>query len=111
MDVIDWQALKENCAGDEALVTEIIELFRKEGPVLLADVQSAVGSREPLAIKRTAHRLKGALVSLAAHSATSLAKDLELAGSQNDLTRVPELKLQLEVEMSKLMGVLQSRDA
>lgn len=111
MDVIDWQALKENCAGDEGLVTEIIELFRKEGPLLLADVQSAVGSREPLAIKRTAHRLKGALVSLAAHSATSLAKDLELAGSQNDLTRVPELGTQLEVEMSKLMGALQSRRA
>ncbi len=111
MVVIDWQALKENCAGDEGLVTEIIELFRKEGPVLLADVQTAVGSREPLAIKRTAHRLKGALVSLAAHSATSLAKDLELAGSQNDLTRVPELNTQLEVEMSKLMGVLQSRGA
>lgn len=109
MDVIDWQALKENCAGDEGLVTEIIDLFRKEGPVLLADVQSAVGSREPLAIKRTAHRLKGALVSLAAHSATSLAKDLELAGSQNDLTRVPQLQTQLELEMSKLMGVLQSR--
>ena len=111
MDVIDWQALKENCAGDEGLVTEIIELFRKEGPMLLADVQSAVGNREPLAIKRTAHRLKGALVSLAAHSATSLSKGHELSGAQNDLTRVPELNTQLELEMSKLMGALQSRSA
>ncbi len=111
VDVIDWQALKDNCAGDEALVKEIIELFRKEGPVLLSDVKSAVGSREPVAIKRTAHRLKGALVSLGAHSATSLAQDLELAGSQKDLSRVPELQTQLEIEMSKLLGVLQSRGA
>jgi two-component system, sensor histidine kinase and response regulator len=111
VDVIDWNALKENCAGDEGLVREIIELFRREGPALLADVQTAVGSKEPLAIKRTAHRLKGALVSLAAHSATSLAKDLELAGSQNDLSRVPQLKTQLEVEMTKLMGALLTRSS
>jgi len=111
VDVIDWDALKENCAGDDGLVAEIIELFRKEGPMLLADVKSAVGSREALAIKRSAHRLKGALVSLGAHSATSLAKDLELAGSSNDLSRVPELNTQLEVEMSKLMTVLQTHRA
>lgn len=111
MDVIDWNALKENCAGDDALVHEIVELFRKEAPTLLADVRNAVGSNEALAVKRTAHRLKGALVSLAAHSATSLAKDLELAGSQNDLSRAPELESRLEIEMSKLLGELQSHRA
>lgn len=109
MDVIDWQALKENCAGDDGLVNEIIELFRKEGPVLLADVKKAVGSNEPLAIKRTAHRLKGALVSLAAHPATLLAKDLESAGAANDLSQVNELGTQLELEMSRLLGALQTR--
>jgi HPt (histidine-containing phosphotransfer) domain-containing protein len=109
MDVIDWQALKENCAGDDALVNEIVELFRKEGPVLLADVKKAVGSNEAIAIKRTAHRLKGALVSLAAPQATSLARDLELAGAQNDLSKVTQLEDELEREMAKLLGVLQQR--
>lgn len=109
MDVIDWKALKENCAGDDGLVNEIIELFQREGPVLLADVRNAVGSQEALAIKRTAHRLKGALVSLAAHSATALAKDLEHAGAHNDLSKAPELEAQLEEEMSKLLGALKTR--
>lgn len=109
MDVIDWSALKENCAGDEALVNEIVELFKREGPVLLADLQRAIGTNEGLAIKRTAHRLKGALVSLAAVPATSVAKELELAGSQNDLSRVPGLGEQLELEMTRLLGVLASR--
>jgi two-component system, sensor histidine kinase and response regulator len=111
VDVIDWQALKENCAGDDALVNELVELFRKEGPALLADVKTAVGSQEALAIKRTAHRLKGALVSLAAPQATVLARDLELAGSQNDLSKVPPLQTDLEREMAKLLGVLQQRSS
>lgn len=109
MDVIDWAALKENCAGDETLVKEIVELFQREGPVLLADVQKAVGSREGVAIKRSAHRLKGALVSLAAMPATSLAKELEQAGHDNDLVRVPTLQQRLEIEMARLLDVLQTR--
>lgn len=109
MDVIDWSALKENCAGDEALVNEIVELFKREGPVLMADLQKAIGTKEGLAIKRTAHRLKGALVSLAALPATTLAKELELAGSQNDLSRVFGLGEQLEVEMTRLLGALDTR--
>jgi HPt (histidine-containing phosphotransfer) domain-containing protein len=109
MDVIDWGALKENCAGDESLVKEILELFQKEGPVLLADVRTAVGKREGIAIKRSAHRLKGALVSLGAVPATSLARELEQAGQENDLERAPTLQRRLEVEMERLLATLQSR--
>lgn len=111
MEVIDWNSLKENCAGDDALVNEILELFRKEGPALLADVQRAVVSADGLAIKRTAHRLKGALVSLAAHPATAVAKELEHAGAQNELARVGELQKQLDTEMARLMGALSARAA
>lgn len=111
MEVIDWNSLKENCAGDDALVNEILELFRKEGPALLADVQRAVVSGDGLAIKRTAHRLKGALVSLAAHPATAVAKELEHAGAQNELARVADLQKQLDAEMARLMGALSARAA
>jgi HPt (histidine-containing phosphotransfer) domain-containing protein len=109
MDVIDWNALKENCAGDDGLVNEILELFQKEGPTLLADVQKAVGSSEGQAIKRTAHRLKGALVSLAATPATNVAKELEAAGAQNDVARAKDLQGKLEEEMQRLLGLLQQR--
>jgi two-component system, sensor histidine kinase and response regulator len=108
MEAIDWQALKDNCAGDDGLVTEILELFRKEAPALLADVQKAVVSHEAVAIRRSAHRLKGALVSLAAQPATLVARDLEVAGAQNDLSQVNELQSKLDAEMQRLLGVLQS---
>jgi HPt (histidine-containing phosphotransfer) domain-containing protein len=107
VDVIDWQALRDNCAGDDALVGEIVELFRREAPGLLADVERAVGTKEPLAIKRTAHRLKGALVSLAAPQASMLARDLEQAGTENDLSRVGALGAALAHEMTRLLAALE----
>lgn len=111
MDVIDWNSLRENCAGDDGLVNEILELFRKEGPALLVDVQRAVAARDGQSIKRTAHRLKGALVSLAAQPATAVAKELEHAGAQNELARVADLQIQLDAEMARLLGALSARAA
>jgi two-component system sensor histidine kinase/response regulator len=109
VDVIDWQALRDNCAGDDALVFEIVELFQREAPGLLADVQRAVGAREALAIRRAAHRLKGALVSLAAPQASSLAMELEQAGAENDLARVGPLGVALTHEMTRLLAALEQR--
>ncbi len=103
MDVIDWAALKDNCAGDESLMDEIIQLFRQEGPALLDDVRAAVQAGEPVAVRKTAHRLKGALVSLAAPRASAAAKDLELQGHENDLARASATLAELEREVGLLL--------
>jgi HPt (histidine-containing phosphotransfer) domain-containing protein len=109
MDVIDWQALADNCAGDEGLVNEVLELFQKESPELLGDVCRAVDAREAVAIKRSAHRLKGALMSLAAQPASAVARELEVAGAEGNLSQVGDLKGQLEAEMGRLSSVLKER--
>jgi two-component system sensor histidine kinase/response regulator len=105
-DAIDWASLRENCAGDESLVNEVLELFRKEAPALLADVRTAVTQRDALQVKRTAHRLKGALVSLAAGPATQAARALELSGGGNDLATVDLQFLHLEAEMQRLLSAV-----
>lgn len=109
MDVIDWSALRDNCAGDDALVEEIIQLFRQEGPALLEDVRSAVHSGEATAVKKAAHRLKGALVSLAAARASAAAKDLELQGHDNDLRRAATTLSDLEREVGLLLVAVVKR--
>jgi HPt (histidine-containing phosphotransfer) domain-containing protein len=106
MDSVDWASLRDNCAGDDGLVAEVIELFRTEAGAMLADIRTAVAARDANLIKRTAHRFKGALVSLAAKPATSHAQDLEKAGSQNDLAHVDGHLAALEVEFKKLMTAL-----
>lgn len=106
MEPLDWNALRENCAGDESLVNEVLELFRKEADGLLKDVKTAVSAGDALAVKRSAHRLKGALVSLGARPSVEAARALELSGSSNDLAQANQMYDSLELEMGRLLNVI-----
>ncbi len=106
MEPLDWSSLRENCAGDEALVNEVLELFRKEADALVNDVRTAVAARDALAVKRSAHRIKGALVSLGARPSVEAARALELAGGANDLSSADANFAQLENEMQRLLRVI-----
>jgi two-component system, sensor histidine kinase and response regulator len=111
MEPLDWNALKENCAGDEALVAEVLELFRKESASLLGDVCAAVSAMDAVAVKKTAHRLKGALVSLGAMPSVAAARELEKAGMENAVARFqPGLQV-LESEMARLMSAISVANA
>lgn len=106
MEPLDWTALRENCAGDEGLIAEVLELFRNESGGMLADIAAAVTAGEAVAIRRTAHRLKGALVSLAARPATDAAKALELAGADGDLAAAREHYALLERELGLVIETI-----
>jgi|APLak6261674355_1056100.scaffolds.fasta_scaffold04747_2 HPt (histidine-containing phosphotransfer) domain-containing protein len=106
MEPLDWSSLRENCAGDESLVNEVLELFRKEADALLNDVKAAVVARDALAIKRSAHRLKGAVVSLGARPCVEASRALELAGSGGELSSVDALYEVLAKEMARLLTVI-----
>lgn len=111
MDPIDWTALKENCAGDDSLVAEVLELFVREVPVLLSDIGVAVGQADALAVKHTAHRLKGALASLAAGPSMLTCRELESMGSKGEISKAPDMFGQLQREMGALLSVLNSNRA
>jgi two-component system, sensor histidine kinase and response regulator len=106
MEPLDWNALKENCAGDDSLVNEVLDLFRKESAGLLGDVRTAVASRDAVAVKKAAHRLKGALVSLGAAPAVAAARELEKAGMENAPARFDPGYVVLETEMARLMSAI-----
>lgn len=103
---LDWNALRENCAGDEALVNEVLELFRQEAEALIADVRVAVKAGDALTIKRSAHRLKGALVSLGARPSVEAARALEIAGTSGDVAGCKALFDRLESELARLMKIV-----
>jgi HPt (histidine-containing phosphotransfer) domain-containing protein len=106
MEPLDWNALRENCAGDDSLVNEVLDLFKKEAAGLLGDVRTAVASKEPVSVKKTAHRLKGALVSLGAMPSVAAARDLEKAGAENDASKFEPVFATLEREMARLMSAI-----
>jgi two-component system, sensor histidine kinase and response regulator len=107
MEPLDWNALRENCAGDDDLVNEVLELFRKESASLLGDVRAAVKSGESVAVKKTAHRLKGALVSLGAAPSVAAARELELLGAEGgDQAKFAQVYEILEKEMARLVAAI-----
>ena len=106
MEPLDWASLRENCAGDESLVNEVLELFRNEADGLLRDVGKAITAGDALAVKRSAHRIKGALVSLGAKPSTEAARALEVCGGAGDLSAASSLYTQLETELSRLMAAI-----
>ena len=106
MEPLDWTSLRENCAGDESLVNEVLELFRREVDGLTRDVRVAVEARDALAIKRSAHRLKGALVSLGARPSVEAARLLELSGATHELDDADVGMAQLDYELRRLIKAI-----
>jgi two-component system sensor histidine kinase/response regulator len=106
MEPLDWNVLRSQCAGDEALVRELVELYRKEWGALLHDVQQAVAAVDLPAARRTAHRLKGALLSLAAIPSADLAQALERAAAAADVPAMQAALASLELELARLATAL-----
>jgi two-component system, sensor histidine kinase and response regulator len=101
----DGQALLARLDGSKELCAELIDTFLQESPQTLSAVKVAVERRDPAAIARAAHALKGAVANFGAnHQAFSVAGALELCGKSGDLTEIERLL----VEATKVLARLQS---
>jgi two-component system, sensor histidine kinase and response regulator len=81
----DLEAAMRRLGGDEELLREVASMLLQEVPELLRATQSAVASGDSSAVERTAHKLKGALLSVAANPAAAEALAIEHSGRNGDL--------------------------
>jgi CheY-like chemotaxis protein/HPt (histidine-containing phosphotransfer) domain-containing protein len=79
--VLDRETAIGRASGDRALLAELTGIFLEETPETLSRVEQALEARDAKAIERLAHRLKGALLTLAAPAAAQAALELETAAS------------------------------
>ncbi len=103
---VDRDELFARLADDPVLVAEVVGMFMSEGPVMLEALGREVGRLDPNGIERAAHKIKGALLSLAAGHASALAKQIELAGRENNVSGVPPLYKQLAREIDRVSDTL-----
>ena len=66
--------------GDEELFQELVTLFMSESAQLLDQIRAAVAQRDPKALERAAHSLKGSVGAFRAESAARAAQRLEDLG-------------------------------
>jgi signal transduction histidine kinase/DNA-binding response OmpR family regulator len=77
--VLDRDEAIRRASGDRALLAELTGIFLEETPETLSKIEQALEARDAKAIERLAHRLKGALLTLAAPAAAKAALELENA--------------------------------
>lgn len=76
---------------DKEIVVEIIDIFINEYPERMSTIQAAIQTRNFADLKFSAHSVKGVVANFAVPDLQAMARDLEIAGSEQNLTNVDEL--------------------
>jgi CheY-like chemotaxis protein/HPt (histidine-containing phosphotransfer) domain-containing protein len=105
---VDVIQLLDRIDDDRSLLAELIDIFRREYPGNLEAVQMAIQTRNPEALQRAGHTLKGALGNLAASGASDLAAGLEVLGRSGQLTGAQAILDNLLLELTRVMRALEA---
>jgi HPt (histidine-containing phosphotransfer) domain-containing protein len=94
--------------GNRSLLAEMAQLFEDESREQMAALSEAIRLRNPAGVALYAHALKGALTSLGAVAAASVASELELKGRAGDIDRFADAFASLEQELHRAQPYLAS---
>ncbi|TKB65755.1 MAG: Hpt domain-containing protein [Nitrospira sp.] len=84
----------------------MMELFLEHGPKDLADTHSALDAGDALAVARSSHKLKGAILLFCAPAALHACKELEESAKAGNLAKGRQLYATLEQEVQRLLAAL-----
>ena len=104
--VLDRVGLLKRLGGDLELIGEVLVAFRTDAPVHIASLQRAMDRGDATAIRRIGHTLKGSAASVGAEALRAAAFQMELAGSDGELQRLPVLLTSLKSALSDLLREL-----
>jgi CheY-like chemotaxis protein len=94
--------------GDPEFLAEIVNLFLATCPELLSSVEDAVARKDPNAVCRAAHTLKGAVANFGAEAVVEQAKALEMVGRGGDMTHAGEILQSLRSLIAALQPELEA---
>jgi len=99
---IDLPTLLTIIDGEKDLLIELGEIFRQDYPQQVAALHEAVHHGDAHRLERVAHSLKGALATIGATTARSLAHELEVMGQSGQLEGSQSTLHKLEGELDRL---------
>lgn len=91
---------------DREIFQLMAQLFVDQGPKDLAETQAALAAQDAVALARSAHRLKGAVLQFCAPAAFEATRELEELGKTGDLKSAVEVCAKLETELLRLLVAL-----
>ncbi len=92
---IDWEKAQITVAGDAKLLRELLRVYLGEVSSLMDDIRQAIDATDRAALRRAAHTLKGASLSVGAIHTSEIAERLELL-EDNEPNEASELFSMLE---------------
>ena len=108
VDVLDKMELANRVSGDAELLANMVDLFAKSYPGLVAEMKEALLEADLERIKMVAHSLKGTVGTLGAHRAVHSALSLESAVASEETVQVDKALKGLELELEGLQKALKS---
>jgi HPt (histidine-containing phosphotransfer) domain-containing protein len=85
---------------DVEFVCELIDIYMAEVPKMVQAIHDAISKKDFVALKSTAHALKGSSLNLGAKRIGELCLELEMAGRAGELlppmTKIDELQKEIE---------------
>jgi len=105
-DAIDTASALARVEGDVELLGELVALFLKELPEMLANLRDAVTAGDASAIERAAHKLKGSVGNFSAQPAFAAALKLEVLGRDANLSETEPAYAELENEFKRLKSAM-----
>lgn len=88
--VIDLSTLDELLAGDEEMISEVLEDFLEPTEAIVAEIFAAVRENSNEGVQHAAHKLKSAARSIGANALADLALTLETAGKNSEMAVIEE---------------------
>ena len=104
----DFDTALARLEGDLELLAEVARSFIGEAPDLLSEIRHSISRRDPAALERTAHALKGAVCNFSAGPAFDGALGLEIMGKQGDLVHAEAAFAGLERNVAMLGDALEA---
>jgi CheY-like chemotaxis protein/HPt (histidine-containing phosphotransfer) domain-containing protein len=105
-DALDLPALLARVENDWDLLQEMVALFLDNSPLLLSELATSVEQRQPQAIERVAHALKGSMQNMGAAPAAAAAAALEELARGGDLTHAAAALAELQTQFTRLTTAL-----
>jgi CheY-like chemotaxis protein len=104
--IVDATALIGAVAGDRKLLSELVALFRIEGPRRLTDLRRALIAGDVAGVESAAHGLKGSVGTLQAKRSFDAAEAVELLARRNEMQNIEAACATLEDEIAQLQRAL-----
>ena len=107
----EWEAALERVGGDEAMLSDLTEMFFAECPKLMQQIREHIAGANGPELRRAAHTLKGSAHVFGAEATAEAAHRLEEIGREEAFADAGEALALLEDEVARLLPALRERIA